>query len=196
MKRYFKNQDVSLRPIEAQDVELLYEWENEEENWRVSHTIAPFSKYILALYIKNSDKDIYESKQLRLIIDTPEGKSVGAIDLFDFDPFHSRAGVGLLIHKKEDRSKGYASAALELIINYSFKKLGMHQLWANVDTKNEASLRLFGKYGFEICGTKHQWLKTDTGWKDEYILQLINQKPMNTYSDKSSLKSGIPSRNE
>jgi len=174
MNRYFKNESVSLRAMEAEDVELLYEWENEEESWKVSQTIAPFSKYILALYIKNSDKDIYENKQLRLIIDTPDGKSVGAIDLFDFDPFHLRAGIGLLIHNKEDRLKGYASAALELIISYSFRKLGMHQLWANVNSNNESSLKLFEKHGFKICGNKQQWLKTETGWCDEYTLQLIN----------------------
>jgi diamine N-acetyltransferase len=171
--RYFKNEEVTLRAIEAEDVDLLYEWENDEETWKFSHTIVPFSKYILALYIKNSDKDIYESKQLRLIINTPEGKPVGAIDLFDFDPYHSRAGIGLLIHKKEDRSKGYASAALELIINYSFNKLGMHQLWANIASDNEPSLRLFEKFNFSICGTKKEWLKTGKEWVDEYMLQLI-----------------------
>jgi diamine N-acetyltransferase len=174
MNRYFKNESVTLRALEAEDVELLYEWENNEENWRVSHTITPFSKYILALYIKNSDKDLYESKQLRLIINSPEKKSVGAIDLFDFDPFHLRAGVGLLIHNKEDRFKGYASAALDLIIAYSFKKIGMHQLWANVSSNNEPSIRLFERHGFKICGTKQQWLKTEKGWEDEFMLQLIN----------------------
>jgi len=174
MKKYFKNEKITLRALEAEDVELLYEWENEEESWKVSQTIAPFSKYILALYIKNSDKDIFESKQLRLIIDTPDKRSIGALDLFDFDPIHSRAGIGLLIHKKEDRSKGYASAALELIINYSFKKLGLHQLWANVSSINVNSIKLFERHGFMLSGTKKQWLKTEAGWQDEFLLQLIN----------------------
>lgn len=174
MEKYFTIKNISLRALEAEDVELLYEWENDEETWKVSHTIVPFSKYILALYIKNSDKDLYESKQLRLIINTSTGKPIGAIDLFDFDPFHSRAGVGLLIYRKEDRSKGYASDALEMIIRYAFEKIGIHQLWANISSENEHSIKLFKKFGFQICGTKHQWLKTDKGWMDEHLLQLIN----------------------
>jgi diamine N-acetyltransferase len=174
MKKYLENDKVSLRAIEAEDVELLYEWENDEESWEVSHTIVPFSKYILALYIKNSDKDIYESKQLRLMIDSREGKTIGAIDLFDFDPYHSRAGLGVLIHSKTERSKGYASAALALIIGYCFNKLKFHQLYANVNSNNEASLKLFERFGFEICGVKKEWLMTDSGWKDEIQLQLIN----------------------
>ena len=91
MKKYLENNEVSLRAIETGDIELLYGWENDEETWEVSHTLVPFSKYILALYIKNSDKDIYETKQLRLMIDSPKGKTVGAIDLFDYDPYNSRA---------------------------------------------------------------------------------------------------------
>lgn len=174
MKKYLENDEVSLRAIETEDIDLLYNWENDEETWQVSHTLVPFSKYILALYIKNSDKDIYETKQLRLMIDSPKGNTVGAIDLFDFDPFNSRAGIGILIHAKEDRSKGYASAALGLVIGYCFKKLNFHQLYVNIDTRNESSLRLFEKFGFKICGTKEEWLRTDSGWQNEYLLQLIN----------------------
>ena len=174
MKKYLENDEVSLRAIETEDVELLYGWENDEKTWEVSHTLVPYSKYILALYIKNSDKDIYETKQLRLMIDSPNGKTVGAIDLFDFDPYNSRAGVGLLIYSKEDRSKGYASAALGLVIGYCFNKLNIHQLYANIYTRNEPSIYVFEKFGFEICGTKKQWLRTESGWNDEYLLQLIN----------------------
>lgn len=173
MKNFLSNDKIRLRAIEPEDIDLLYLWENDPEIWEISHTLVPYSKYILALYIKNTDKDIYESRQLRLMIDTPDGKSIGAIDLFDFDPFHSRVGIGLLIHNREERSKGYASAALELLIDYCFNKLKMHQLYANIETENTISLRLFEKHGFTICGTKREWLQTGTGWKDEALLQLI-----------------------
>jgi len=173
MKKYLANDIITLRAIEPEDIELLYSWENDPEIWEVSHTLVPYSKYILALYIKNSDKDIYETKQLRLMIDTNEGKTVGAIDLFDFEPHHSRVGVGLLIHNKEDRSKGYASEALDLLISFCFKKLNIHQMFANIESRNKISLGLFEKHGFRICGTKKEWLRTDSGWKDEMMLQLL-----------------------
>lgn len=173
MKSYLSNDTITLRAIEPEDIELLFSWENDPEIWEVSHTLVPYSKYILALYIKNADKDIYESKQLRLMIDTAQGKTIGAIDLFDFDPYHSRVGIGLLIHNCEDRSKGYATAALELLISYCFNKLNIHQLYVNIETGNKISLQLFEKHGFNICGTKKEWLLTDSGWKDELMLQLI-----------------------
>lgn len=173
MEKYLSNEVVRLRAIEPEDIELIYKWENDPEIWEVSHTLVPYSKYLLALYIKNSDKDIFETKQLRLMIETIEGKTVGAIDLFDFDPYHGRAGIGLLIHDHKDREKGYASSALELLIAYCFNKLNMHQLYANIECDNKSSLRLFEKKGFRICGTKQEWLRTDSGWKDEFTLQKI-----------------------
>lgn len=170
-----KEQLISLRALEPEDVDLLYQWENDEEIWTVSHTIAPFSKHLLALYIQNSDKDIYETKQLRLMMDDEQGKTVGAIDLFDFDPFHARIGLGILVHKAEDRSHGFATAALRLLIRYCFEWLNLHQLYANILTDNTISIQLFTKAGFEIIGTKKEWIREGGVWKDELLLQLIRK---------------------
>ena len=175
MKLYLKDEIVALRALEPEDIELLFEWENCEENWTVSNTLVPFSKYILALYIKNSDKDIYETRQLRMMIDTPTGETVGSIDLFDFDPYHERVGIGILIHKQENRSKGFASAALKLMIRYCFEKLNIHQIFANILAENEISMKLFTKAGFEVTGTKKEWVLDGDKRKDECILQLLKK---------------------
>jgi diamine N-acetyltransferase len=168
---YLKYGKIILRPLEPEDIGLLYEWENNMEIWEVSNTKAPFSKHILAQYIENSVHDFYTTKQLRLIIETDEKKPVGAIDLFDFDPYHQRAGIGILIHKHEDRNKGYATDALQALINYSIVVLGLHQLYANISADNETSLHLFHNLGFTISGEKKDWLRTQSGWKNELILQ-------------------------
>ncbi|MDP2336918.1 MAG: GNAT family N-acetyltransferase [Bacteroidota bacterium] len=164
---------VRFRALEPDDIDLLYDWENNAEIWDVSNTLEPFSKYILAKYIKDSQRDIYEAKEMRLIIETLGGKAVGAIDLFDFDPFHFRAGVGILIHDEKDRKLGYATDALELLCNYSDSYLRLHQLYANITEDNIASVQLFTANGFELCGTKKDWRNTQDGWKAELMFQKI-----------------------
>ena len=105
---------ISLRALEPEDLEILYLWENNTAVWQLSGTLVPYSKYVLKQYLQNAGKDIFELKQLRLIIELREEKRpVGAIDLFDFDPYHKRAGVGVLIADQSDRGKGYAREALE-----------------------------------------------------------------------------------
>ena len=174
MTQYLKGDKITLRALEPEDIELLYRWENNSDIWEISDTLAPFSKYMLALYIKNSDKDIYESKQLRLMIEDMDGRAVGAIDLFDFEPQHARAGIGILISEKEDRQNGYASEALKLILEYGFKRLNLHAVYANIDANNEASIGLFKKFGFELVGTRKDWIRDAKGWKNEHLFQLIN----------------------
>ena len=162
---------ISLRAIEPDDIELLYQWENNMEIWNVSNTKTPFSKYILAEYIQESVKDIYETKQLRLIIQNENLQPVGAVDLFDFEPYHMRAGIGILIHKEENRNHGYATDALNAIFGYALEVLGLKQLFANIASKNDTSIHLFEKVGFEKVGTKKNWLKSLSGWEDEVMLQ-------------------------
>lgn len=164
---------IRLRALEPEDIDLLYEWENDTSIWEVSNTFEPFSKYMLAKYIKESHRDIYEAKEVRMIIETIEGTAVGAIDLFDFDPFHLRAGVGILIFDDKNRRMGYATDALQLLCNYAADYLHLHQLYANITDDNLASIQLFTKTGFKLCGTKTDWRRSGDLWKTELMFQKI-----------------------
>jgi diamine N-acetyltransferase len=170
-----KYQDIRLRAIEPEDLELLYNWENNNSWWIISNTVAPFSKYTLKRYIRNSHKSIYETGQLRLMIDLISGnQTIGTIDIFDFDPFHNRAGIGILIAEEEQRRKGYASMALKCLTDYCFGTLQLHQLWCNILANNSESIELFQKLGFVKIGIKKEWVKTADGYLDEYMFQLVN----------------------
>ncbi len=164
---------VRFRPLEPEDLEFLYQWENDPLIWDVSNTLVPYSRYILKQYIEESHRDIFDTRQLRLIIEDLNDKVVGAIDLFDFEPFHQRAGVGILIYNKSDQSKGLASDALQLMLQYAKKNLGLHQLYANITTNNLGSIHLFEKVGFQLIGTKKDWIRTSDKWLDEMIYQII-----------------------
>ncbi len=174
--KYLEGKLVQLRAPETDDLEVLYKWENNTDIWQVSNTIAPFSKVVLNKYIETAHQDIYETRQLRFMIDTldDDTKTVGTIDLFDFDPYHLRAGIGVLIGDEPSRGKGYAQDALKTIVSYSFTVLKLHQLYCHIDPANEASINLFKNMGFRIVGEKQDWIWTRSGWTNEYILQLIN----------------------
>lgn len=170
-----KFEDISLRAPEPEDLELLYNWENENDYWIISNTIVPFSRFTLRRYIENSHKNIFEAGQVRLMIDhISEKVTIGTIDIFDFDAFHNRAGIGILIANKEYRHKGYASMALKCLINYCFKTLQLHQLYCNILESNCESIVLFEKQGFTRVGVKKEWIKTAEGYTDEIMFQLLN----------------------
>jgi diamine N-acetyltransferase len=168
---------VRLRALEPEDIDMLYKWENDTNVWKVSNTTAPFSRYILRQFIESQKYDIFETRQLRLIIEErSEGRPVGSIDLFEIDPYNRRAGVGVLIYDKRDTCQGYASGALQILIRYCFMILGLNQIYCNILADNTSSLNLFRSKGFLTVGVKHEWVRTTAGWSDEYLLQLINPK--------------------
>ncbi len=166
---------IFLRAIEPSDVDLLYKWENDQTIWKVSNTIIPFSRFIIEQYVMSADQDIFSTKQLRLMIEeknSEDRKTVGSIDLFDFDAYNKRAGISILI-TKEYQKKGFASEALELVIDYAFKTLNLHQLYCNIGVDNKISLKLFNNFGFKMIGVKKDWTFYDDAWHDEFMLQLV-----------------------
>ena len=169
-----KGTNIYLRALEPEDLEFVYAIENNESVWEVSNTQTPYSRFLIKQYLENAHQDIYVAKQLRLAIClNGTQKAIGLIDLFDFDPNNSRAGVGLVIADLASRNKGIGSEALELIINYSFQQLQLHQLYANIGSDNEISLQLFTKFGFQKIGIKKDWNKVQNWFKDELLFQLI-----------------------
>ncbi|MDG1528633.1 MAG: GNAT family protein [Polaribacter sp.] len=170
-----KGENIQLRALEPEDLQFLFDTENDESFWEVSHTQAPFSKFLLKQYLENAHLDVFEAKQLRLIIqENTNEKPVGIIDLFDFNPQHKRAGIGILIHT-EHQQNGFASEALKLLIDYCFTHLNLHQLYANITSDNEKSISLFTKHQFKIIGIKKDWILSNNTFKDEILLQLIHE---------------------
>lgn len=175
MENLFEGKNIRLRAVEPEDAKLIHAWENNTENWVLSNTLIPYSLYTMKKYAETASEDIYEVKQLRLIIEkTEENKPIGAIDLFDFDPYNLRAGIGILIHDKAERQNGYASEALQLIKTYAFDYMHMKQIYCTIPVNNNPSIKLFEKAGFEQCGVRKDWLRTAEGWIDEAIYQCFN----------------------
>ncbi|MCM1301602.1 MAG: GNAT family N-acetyltransferase [Alistipes senegalensis] len=175
----------------------MYRWENDPSVWRVSGTTAPFSRHALERFVEEQRFDIFQTRQQRLIIETPDRFSdsrkyrnetnadnsvlnspriIGALDLFEFDPLNRRAGIGILIHPADARRQGYATDVIETGCRYAREVLGLHQLWCNVGATNTASLALFRNAGFVEVGTKRDWLWTPDGYTDEVLFQKLLEK--------------------
>ncbi len=167
--------NIHLRAMEPSDLEVLYEWENDFDVWHVSNTYIPYSRYFLQQFISASSNDLYIDKQLRLIIvKNADKKETGTLDFFEFDPKHRRAGIGILVEKSH-RNIGIATETINLAIEYAFNFLNIHQLFAHIAEDNDNGLKLFKNQGFQITGTKKDWLLINNTWKNVLFLQLLNE---------------------
>jgi diamine N-acetyltransferase len=170
-----KGKDIFLRALEPTDLDFLYQLENDESIWEVSNTSTPYSRYVLKQYLDRAHRDIFDIKQLRLVICKTENKdAIGCIDFYDFDPTHKRVGVGIIIFSEKDKQKGFAYQSLQLICQYAFKHLNVHQVFANITEDNMSSIKLFEKVGFTKTGIKKDWIYSHEKYKNELHYQLIN----------------------
>jgi diamine N-acetyltransferase len=170
---FLRSEHTCLRALEHTDLDFLYTLENDTSVWHVGNTLTPYSKFVLEQYLENAALDIYTIKQLRLVICNHEQEAIGAIDLFDFDPLHRRAGIGIVVAAPY-RGKGHAAEALHLLLNYCQHTLQLHQVYCSVTASNHTSIKLFKNAGFEEVGVRKEWLRKSNGsWDDVVEMQRV-----------------------
>ena len=174
MKKMLENNIIRLRAPEPEDLDHLYRWENDTSLWEYGASVTPYSRFALKQYLIDSKQDLYTDKQLRLMIIIKEtDEVVGTVDLYDFDPFHKRSGVGILIDKKF-REQGYGLQTLQILEEYSFTFLKLKQLFAVIPENNSGSVKLFRKAGYTDAGKLMEWLSTGNKYENALIMQRIN----------------------
>ena len=154
------------------DLQWLYLIENDEGLWKYSNTIVPFSKEILTKYILNSNRDIFDVKQLRMVVYSKEVSRIGLIDLYDFSPENKRLALGIIIDEKY-RNIGVAKKALFLIEKWIKSRLDIHQIYVNIGEDNLISIKLFKSLGYNKIGLKKDWNFYNNKFNSEYTFQKI-----------------------
>lgn len=168
---YPVNGPLRLRMPNPGDLACTVVWENHPENWAVSNRTTPYSEDFLRRYLEEAGKDFWEALQIRFIIESVEtGKPVGAVDVFDAQPVHQRAGIGILLDASV-RGQGWARLALEAVHEWAFEHALLRQVYAEVHASNKASTALFERAGYALSGRLRGWHRTLPGFEDVLVYQ-------------------------
>jgi diamine N-acetyltransferase len=161
---------LTLRAVEPDDLDSLYRWENDFDQWATTSSSAPLSRHQLWQYIHDYDADIFTSRQIRFVItENASGLAVGTIDIFDFAPADRRGWIGIYL-APEHRGNGYALKAMALLEQYAVQSIGIHQLTALTAVCNESSLALFKAAGYKSCGRLRSWIRYSHGRYEDVII--------------------------
>lgn len=149
----WKGENVYLRHVELNDLNVLLEWENNPRNWSISGTTEPFTEEEIIDFIVEQTEPSKTSQIRFMICLTKTGEPIGAIDLFKIDRQNKTAGVGILINSEINRNKGYATEALELLKQISKNDLHLDTLQCSIQSDNYSSVHLFLKCTFKKQNT-------------------------------------------
>lgn len=159
-----RGERVTLRPIEAQDVERLTEILNEPdvEQWWGRWDAERVRKEL-----------IDEPEAVIFMIET-NGEPIGLIQYWEEDdPFFRHAGVDLAVATAW-QNQGYGTEALRLVVRHLLEERGHHRLTIDPAVANERAVRAYERVGFRRVGVMRRYsLGPDGVWHDGLLMDML-----------------------
>ena len=106
------------------------------------------------------------------IADRETSAVLGTCTLTHFSPIHERAEIGFAI-RQERWGQGLGSEAVAAVVAFAFEKLNLHRIEADVDPRNERSLRVVERLGFRREGHIRERYYINGERQDAVILGLL-----------------------
>jgi RimJ/RimL family protein N-acetyltransferase len=149
---------VRLRWLTEQDVDALYAVFSDRQMMRYWSTPAMTDRSEAAALITRIHDHFRDKWGFQWGIERKEDRRIlGTCTLFRIDACNGRAELGYGLGS-QFWSKGYMLEALTALFAYTFGTLALRRLEADVDPRNESSLRILGKLGFQREGLlRERW---------------------------------------
>jgi len=93
---------------------------------------------------------------IRLGIFLNDGTVIGVVSLQSIDSQNRSCSIGMGMAKIENRNKGYGKQAVQLMLEYGFKNLGMERITANTLEMNISAQKSLEKSGFVLEGRERK----------------------------------------
>ena len=106
------------------------------------------------------------------VIQREDERLVGAVALRTSGTENRDAGLGYVIHPGFWK-RGYASEAASALVEFGFRRRGLHRIWAECGPSNAGSIRVLEKVGMIREGLlrQHRWMKGD--WHDSLLYAIL-----------------------
>jgi RimJ/RimL family protein N-acetyltransferase len=99
---------------------------------------------------------------------------IGYAQIWNIDPVHRSAVIGLRIGDPVNRGQGFGSDALRLVVTYCWKHLNLTRIVLVVFATNERAIRLYAAHGFVTEGVLRQAVFIDGEWVDVVLMGLLH----------------------
>ena len=162
---------VTLRPLEFDDIETLY-------NWSVTLELEMLTGWgprrSRAAYRQRFERRITEPENdFDMFGIMVEGRLVGNVQLALIDQKERRAAVGIVLGEKQVWGRGIGSTALRLLLDYAFTVRSLERVYAEVYGFNTRSRRLMERIGFQQEGILRQHEIHNGVRQDMYIFGML-----------------------
>jgi len=170
---------VRLRPLSTDDVDHIMAWVNDHQ---VTRTILtgryPMTREAEEQWIEERLKP--KPTEVVFVVETLAGDYLGGISLFHIHPVEHHAELGIVIGKKSQWGKGYATEAMQLLVTYGFKQLNLHMIYLTVMDVNERAAGIYERVGFRHEGRLRHRVYRDGVYRDLLSMSILRSEWENT----------------
>jgi RimJ/RimL family protein N-acetyltransferase len=103
------------------------------------------------------------------------GDIIGTVSLLLHDAVHGQGELGYFLNRAA-WGNGYATEAAHLVLEFAFETLGLHRVYATVDPRNAASVRVLQKLGMTQEGHLRETMLLRDGWRDSLLFSLLDRE--------------------
>ena len=171
-----KEKRVRLRTLNLSDAKAIYEYlkDGEISKWTLIH--QPYKRRnALTFILKSHYKRIWKKEYVFGILLKDTNRLIGIISLLNVNWKDKNAEIGYWLGKKY-WGRGLTTEAIGLILNFAFKKLKLHRVYAKVFEENTASKRVLEKNGFKLEGIMREIKYMHNKWHNDLRFGILDKE--------------------
>ncbi len=170
---FLKGKKVILRPLRKEtDLAAYVRWFNDPEIRYYTFGWRPLT------YQAESDRfdEMEKNKEdIRVAIETLDGKLIGTMGLHQIDRNSGVATTGAVIGEKEYWSRGYGTDAKMILLNHAFNEMNLRKICSWVWSFNGRSRRYNDKCGYIIEGIRKKQIFKHGRYWDQILMAVFKQ---------------------
>lgn len=100
---------------------------------------------------------------------------IGSGEITIRDTANREGEIGYIFHP-DYWGKGYATELARLLVNFGFRELNLHRIYATCDPRNGASAKVLEKIGMVKEGRLRENLLIKGGWRDSFVFGIVEHE--------------------
>lgn len=172
---------IYLRAFKSDDYLISYKWRNDIDitNGLICRKLF-VSEENEKEWIEKSNLDKFNNVKLGIcLIDNDE--YIGNVYLTNIEHFNKNANLDIFIGNKKYQRKGFASEAVQLILEHAFNDLGLERVESKIFKNNVSSIKLHEKNGFSKEGVLRNYFFKNGSYNDITIMSILREEYLNDY---------------
>ena len=170
-----RTQRLLLRPLCRDDLPRLQGYATRPEFYRYLPIPVQTSETVAAYLEQQTAAPVGDKKSWVFGIEPHEiGYLVGTVRISIVSVENRTADIGYALNS-QFYGRGYATEAARAVLQFGFRELNLHRIWATADVHNEASCRVLERIGMKREGLLRKDKLVRGAWRDSQLYAILEE---------------------